>query len=75
MRNWHNLVILGEAMKNINIIYKKIDELKPYKNNPRKNDKAVKAVADSIKEFGFKVPIILDRNMEIIAGRKAVKVE
>lgn len=68
MRNWHNLVILGEAMKNINIIYKKIDELKPYKNNPRKNDKAVKAVADSIKEFGFKVPIILDANDQIIAG-------
>jgi len=42
MRNWHNSVILGEAMKNINIVYKKIDELKPYKNNPRKNDKAVK---------------------------------
>lgn len=73
MRNWHNLVILGEAMKNINIIYKKIDELKPYKNNPRKNDKAVKAVADSIKEFGFKVPIILDSNMEIIAGHTRLK--
>lgn len=60
-------------MKNINIIYKKIDELKPYKNNPRKNDKAVKAVADSIKEFGFKVPIILDSNMEIIAGHTRLK--
>ena len=60
-------------MKNINIIYKKIDELKPYKNNPRKNDKAVKAVVDSIKEFGFKVPIILDSNMEIIAGHTRLK--
>ncbi len=73
MRSWHNSVILGEAMKNISIIYKKIDELKPYKNNPRKNDKAVKAVADSIKEFGFKVPIILDSNMEIIAGHTRLK--
>ena len=73
MRNWHNSVILEEKMKNINIIYKKIDELKPYKNNPRKNDKAVKAVADSIKEFGFKVPIILDSNMEIIAGHTRLK--
>lgn len=73
MRNWHNSVILGEKMKNINIVYKKIDELKPYKNNPRKNDKAVKAVADSIKEFGFKVPIILDSNMEIIAGHTRLK--
>ena len=60
-------------MKNINIVYKKIDELKPYKKNPRKNDKAVKAVADSIKEFGFKVPIILDSNMEIIAGHTRLK--
>ncbi|OPZ87358.1 MAG: DNA adenine methyltransferase YhdJ [Firmicutes bacterium ADurb.Bin419] len=60
-------------MKNINIVYKKIDELKPYKNNPRKNDKAVKAVADSIKEFGFKVPIIIDSNMEIIAGHTRLK--
>jgi DNA modification methylase len=73
MRNWHNSVISEEKMKNINIIYKKIDELKPYKNNPRKNDKAVKAVADSIKEFGFKVPIILDSNMEIIAGHTRLK--
>ncbi len=73
MRNWRNSVILEEKMKNINIIYKKIDELKPYKNNPRKNDKAVKAVADSIKEFGFKVPIILDSNMEIIAGHTRLK--
>ena len=30
MRNWHNSVILGEKMKNINIVYKKIDELKPF---------------------------------------------
>ena len=42
MRNWQSSGILGEIMKNINIVYKKIDELKPYKNNPRKNDKAVK---------------------------------
>ena len=40
------------------IIYKKIEELKPYKNNPRKNDEAVPYVAESIKQFGFKVPII-----------------
>jgi DNA modification methylase len=73
MRNWRNSVISEEKMKNINIVYKKIDELKPYKNNPRKNDKAVKAVADSIKEFGFKVPIILDSNMEIIAGHTRLK--
>ena len=50
------------------IINKKINELKPYKNNPRNNKEAVKYVANSIKEFGFKVPIVLDKNNEIIAG-------
>jgi len=50
-------------IKNINI-----DELKPYKNNPRKNAGAVDYVANSIKAFGFKVPIIIDKNNEIVAG-------
>lgn len=50
------------------IVYKKIESLKPYKRNPRNNEEAVKYVANSIKEFGFKVPIIIDKNNEIIAG-------
>src|SRR3990167_10141697 len=45
-----------------------IAEIIPYSKNPRKNDKAVDIVAKSIKEFGFKVPIILDKNNVIIAG-------
>ena len=55
------------------IVYKKIEELKPYKNNPRKNDEAVPYVAESIKQFGFKVPIIIDNNNEIIAGHTRYK--
>lgn len=55
------------------IIYKKIEELKPYKNNPRKNDEAVPYVAESIKQFGFKVPIIIDKDDEIIAGHTRYK--
>lgn len=55
------------------IINKKIKELKPYKNNPRNNEKAVDYVANSIKEFGFKVPIIIDKNNEIIAGHTRLK--
>lgn len=43
------------------IVNKKVEELKPYVNNPRFNDDAVEYVANSIKEFGFKVPIIIDR--------------
>ena len=50
-----------------------ISEIKPYEKNPRKNEKAVEIVARSIKEFGFKVPIILDKNNEIIAGHTRLK--
>ena len=55
------------------IIYKKLEELHPYKNNPRRNDQAVDAVANSIQEFGFKVPAVIDKNGEIIAGHTRYK--
>ena len=55
------------------LIYKHIDELVPYENNPRDNEKAVDAVANSIKEFGFKVPVIIDENNIIVAGHTRVK--
>lgn len=55
------------------IITKKIGEIIPYKNNPRKNDDAVEYVANSIKEFGFKVPVIIDKNNIIVAGHTRVK--
>jgi len=57
----------------IEIKYISISEIKPYPSNPRKNDKAVEVVAKSIKEYGFKVPIILDKNNEIIAGHTRIK--
>lgn len=50
------------------IIEKQVADLIPYKNNPRNNDNAVNAVAASIKEFGFKVPIVIDTNNVIVAG-------
>lgn len=52
----------------LQINYKKISELVPYENNPRKNDKAVDYVAKSIKEFGFRNPIIIDKNNVIVCG-------
>ena len=55
------------------IIYKKLEELHPYKNNPRRNDQAVDAVANSIQEFGFKVPAVIDKSGEIIAGHTRYK--
>lgn len=45
-----------------------INELKPYPNNPRKNEHAIEPVANSIREFGFKQPIVVDKNNTIIAG-------
>lgn len=55
------------------IIEKKIKDIKEYENNPRRNDEAVKYVASSIKEFGFKVPVIIDKDNVIIAGHTRVK--
>ena len=53
-----------------------ISNIKPYKNNPRKNDKAVDAVAESIKQCTYVAPIIVDENNVILAGHtrwKAMK--
>lgn len=47
---------------------KRLEEIKPYPNNPRRNDKAVQYVMNSIKEFGFNVPLIIDAEGVIIAG-------
>ena len=55
------------------IEYRKIDELTPYENNPRINDHAVEAVASSIQEFGFKVPVIIDKDDVVIAGHTRIK--
>ena len=49
------------------------DKLTPYKNNPRNNDGAVDAVTASIKEFGFKAPIIVDKDMVVVAGHTRLK--
>lgn len=55
------------------IIERFIDELIPYENNPRNNDAAVEYVANSIKEFGFKNPIIIDKDNVIVAGHTRLK--
>ena len=55
------------------IVEKSIDELIPYENNPRINDNAVDTVARSISEFGFRTPIIIDRQNVIVAGHTRLK--
>jgi len=57
----------------LNIIDININDLKEYENNPRNNDEAVEPVANSIKEFGFKVPIIIDKDNVIIAGHTRLR--
>lgn len=57
----------------MNIEYLKLEELTPYEKNPRKNDAAVETVANSIKEFGFKVPIIIDKDNVIVCGHTRYK--
>lgn len=55
------------------IVMKTLKEIMPYEKNPRKNDDAVKYVAESIKQFGFKVPIVIDRDGVIVAGHTRYK--
>ena len=50
-----------------------LSDIHPYARNPRKNDEAVKNVAASIREFGFLVPLVIDRNHEIVAGHTRYK--
>lgn len=52
----------------MDIVNRRLTDIHPYENNPRFNDEAVDAVAASIQEFGFKVPIVLDSEGVIVAG-------
>lgn len=45
-----------------------LTDITPYENNPRNNEEAVKKVANSIKEFGFNQPIVVDKDNVIIVG-------
>ena len=51
----------------------KVTDLVPYENNPRKNDNAVQYVKNSISEFGFRVPIVIDRENVIVCGHTRYK--
>ena len=57
----------------LEIEYVDINTVIPYENNPRNNDQAVEYVANSIKEFGFKVPIVVDKNNVIVTGHTRLR--
>lgn len=60
-------------MKELEIKYVDIDSVKPYEKNPRKNDDAVPMVEESIRQYGFRVPIVIDKNNVIVAGHTRYK--
>lgn len=55
------------------IIDKRVEDLIPYENNPRINDGAVDAVAASISRFGWKVPLVIDKNNVVVTGHTRLK--
>lgn len=57
----------------IKIVYEFLKDIREYENNPRFNDEAVDKVINSIKEFGFKVPIIVDKSNVIVCGHTRYK--
>lgn len=57
----------------VNIEEVPIDEIIPYENNPRINDRAVPALVESIKMVGFNVPLVLDGNNVVICGHTRLK--
>ena len=58
----------GAMNEKPHIIFLPISDITPYENNPRRNAGAVEAVAKSIASFGFKQPIVVDRNRVIVCG-------
>lgn len=57
----------------MNVIDVPISDLKPYENNPRVNDNSIDAVANSIKNFGFKVPLVIDNDSVIVCGHTRLR--
>jgi ParB-like chromosome segregation protein Spo0J len=68
-----SFVLGGNMGDRPEIVYKDIKSIKPYERNPRKNDSAVDSVAESIKQFGFKVPVVIDKDGTIVCGHTRYK--
>src|SRR5689334_2777482 len=58
---------------NMQIDFRKIETLVPYARNPRRNDHAVQQMVASIREFGFKIPILIRSDGEVVDGHLRVK--
>lgn len=62
------ILIQQEGVAGIKVIDVKLEDLKPYKRNPRKNNLSVEPLKRSIQKYGFNVPLVIDNNGEIITG-------
>lgn len=59
--------------KDLRVKYVPIGDVRPYEDNPRRNDGAVQAVAASLREFGWKQPIVVDADGTIVVGHTRYK--
>ena len=57
----------------MNIVQVKVDDLKPYENNPRRNEHVVPAIMQSIKEYGFLVPLVITADNTVVTGHTRLK--
>lgn len=64
---------MAEINTKAKIVQRKIETLRPYEKKPRRNDEAVPAVVESIKRYGFKVPIVIDADGVIVTGHTRYK--
>lgn len=63
----------NKGQTTVKVVTRKLAELKPYANNPRQNDNAMAAVAESIRQFGWQQPIVVDENDIILVGHTRFK--
>ena len=73
MKGGKKQIGVSKMDNSMTIVIKNIKDIKPYEKNPRINDNAVDKVAESIKQFGWKVPIVIDKNNVIVTGHTRYK--
>lgn len=66
-------MLLKMKAEKLDIVWRKVDELTPYKRNPRNNNAGIDALCESISRFGFNVPIVVDRDGVVICGHTRLK--
>lgn len=63
----------GASTRKVRVEQRRLEDIRPYERNPRKNENAVEAVAESIRRFGWQQPIVVDEEGVILAGHTRYK--